>query len=64
VLFLAMRFVSGGDVRGLLRREGPLGPARVAAIISPVACALDTAASDTHGAGDAEGPPGKRYAWV
>ena len=47
VLFLAMRYVSGGDVRGLLRREGPLAPARVAAIISPVAAALDAA----HGAG-------------
>jgi len=47
VLFIAMRFVSGGDVRGLLRREGPLAPGRVAAVISPVACALDAA----HGAG-------------
>jgi predicted ATPase/class 3 adenylate cyclase len=47
VLFLAMRYVSGGDVRGLLRREGPLPAGRVAAIISPVACALDAA----HGAG-------------
>jgi serine/threonine protein kinase len=47
VLFIAMRFVPGGDVRGLLRREGPLAPGRVAAVISPVACALDAA----HGAG-------------
>jgi serine/threonine protein kinase len=47
VLFLAMRLVSGGDVRGLLHREGPLGPGRAAAIISPVAAALDAA----HGAG-------------
>ena len=47
VLFIAMRYVSGGDVRGLLRREGPLAPGRVAAIISPVACALDAA----HAAG-------------
>jgi predicted ATPase/class 3 adenylate cyclase len=47
VLFISMRYVSGGDVRGLLRREGPLPPARVAAVISPVACALDAA----HGAG-------------
>ncbi len=31
VLFLAMRLVSGGDVRGLLRREGPLPAARTAA---------------------------------
>jgi tetratricopeptide (TPR) repeat protein len=47
VLFIAMRYVSGGDVRGLLRRLGPLPPGRAAAIISPVACALDAA----HGAG-------------
>ena len=47
VLFLAMRYVSGGDVRGLLRREGSLPLGRAAAIISPVACALDAA----HGAG-------------
>jgi tetratricopeptide (TPR) repeat protein len=43
VLFIAMRYVSGGDVRGLLRRQGPLRPGRAAAIISPVACALDAA---------------------
>jgi tetratricopeptide (TPR) repeat protein len=47
VLFIAMRYVCGGDVRGLLRRGGPLPPGRAAAIISPVACALDAA----HGAG-------------
>ena len=47
VLFIAMRYVSGGDVRDLLRRQGPLAPARVAAIISPVASALDAA----HGVG-------------
>jgi serine/threonine protein kinase len=47
VLYLAMRFVPGGDVRTLLRRAGPLPPARVAAIISPVAAALDAA----HAAG-------------
>ena len=43
VLFIAMRFVRGGDVRSLLRREGPLPPDRVASIISPVASALDAA---------------------
>jgi class 3 adenylate cyclase len=43
VLFIAMRYVSGGDVRGLLRRAGPLPPGRAAAIISPVAAALDAA---------------------
>ena len=48
VLFIAMRYVSGGDVRTLLRREGPLpAAARAAAIISPVASALDSA----HAAG-------------
>jgi serine/threonine protein kinase len=43
VLFIAMRFVQGGDVRTLLRREGPLSPERVASIVSPVASALDAA---------------------
>jgi WD40 repeat protein len=47
VLFIAMRFVGGGDVRSLLRREGPLPSARAASIISPVASALDAA----HAAG-------------
>jgi Protein kinase domain len=47
VLFIAMRYVAGGDVRALMRREGRLSPARAAAIISPVASALDAA----HGAG-------------
>jgi Protein kinase domain len=43
VLFIAMRYVAGGDAQSLLKREGPLPPARVAAIISPVASALDAA---------------------
>ena len=47
VLFIAMRYVPGGDVRTLLNEEGPLAPARAAAIISPVASALDAA----HAAG-------------
>ena len=47
VLFIAMRYVPGGDVRSLLHREGPLPPDRAAAIISPVASALDAA----HAAG-------------
>ena len=47
VLFIAMRFVQGGDLRLILRREGALPPARAAAFISPVASALDAA----HGAG-------------
>jgi Protein kinase domain len=47
VLFIAMRYVPGSDMRTLLRREGPLSPVRAAAIISPVASALDAA----HAAG-------------
>jgi DNA-binding beta-propeller fold protein YncE len=47
VLFIAMRFVGGGDVGSLLRREGPLPSAGAASIISPVASALDAA----HAAG-------------
>ena len=43
VLFIAMRYVAGGDAYSLLRAEGPLPPDRVAAIISPVASALDAA---------------------
>ena len=47
VLFIAMRFVAGGDLCGVLEREGQLAPARAAAFMSPVAAALDAA----HGAG-------------
>ena len=47
VLFIAMRYVSGGDVGTLLRRLGPLPGARAAAIASAVASALDAA----HAAG-------------
>ena len=47
VLFLAMRYVPGGDVGTLVRRLGTLSPARAAAIISAVASALDAA----HAAG-------------
>jgi serine/threonine-protein kinase len=43
LLFIAMRYVAGGDAQSLLSREGPLPPDRVAAIISPVASALDAA---------------------
>jgi serine/threonine-protein kinase len=43
VLFIAMRFVPGGDVRSLVRRAGLLPAARGAAIISAVASALDAA---------------------
>jgi serine/threonine protein kinase len=46
-LYIAMRYVRGGDVRTLVSRTGPLSPARAAAIISSVASALDAA----HAAG-------------
>jgi serine/threonine protein kinase len=47
VLFIAMRYVPGGDVGTLVQRHGPLAVARAAAIISAVASALDAA----HAAG-------------
>jgi serine/threonine-protein kinase len=43
ILFIAMRYVAGGDARSMLGRDGPLPPGRVADIISPVASALDAA---------------------
>jgi serine/threonine-protein kinase len=47
VLFIAMRFVPGGDVGTLVRRLGPLPGPRAAAIVSAMASALDAA----HAAG-------------
>jgi len=47
VLFIAMRFVSGNDLRTLIDREGKLPAARVVHIVSQVASALDEAHS--HG---------------
>ncbi len=43
VLFIAMRFVRGGDVRALIDRFAPLPVGRVAEIVSQVASALDAA---------------------
>ena len=43
VLFIAMRFVVGGDLRQVLAREGALPPGRAAEFLSPVASALDAA---------------------
>jgi serine/threonine-protein kinase len=43
VLFIAMRFVRGGDLRQVLEREGPLAPGRAAAFVASVASALDAA---------------------
>jgi len=47
VLYIAMRYVPGGDALTLLRRTGPLSPARAAGLVSAVASALDAA----HAAG-------------
>jgi serine/threonine protein kinase len=43
VLFIAMRFVAGSDLRSVIGREGGLPPERAAAFFSPVASALDAA---------------------
>jgi Protein kinase domain/WD domain, G-beta repeat len=42
-LFIAMRLVTGGDLRQVIAREGPLAPERAAGLLSPVASALDAA---------------------
>jgi serine/threonine protein kinase len=47
ILFIAMRYVRGGDVRLLLASDGPLPPDRAMEIIAPAASALDAA----HAAG-------------
>jgi hypothetical protein len=47
VLYLAMRFVPGGDLRSVIQRGGPLRTERAAYLISSVASALDAA----HAAG-------------
>jgi DNA-binding beta-propeller fold protein YncE/predicted Ser/Thr protein kinase len=46
-LIVAMRLVRGGDLRGLLDREGPQSPERALALLGQVADALDAA----HAAG-------------
>ena len=43
MLFIAMRYVRGGDARSLLRRAGPLPADRAWGITSQVAAALDAA---------------------
>ena len=45
--FIAMRFVAGDTLQGMIRTNGALSPRRAAAFISPVASALDAA----HAAG-------------
>jgi DNA-binding beta-propeller fold protein YncE/predicted Ser/Thr protein kinase len=46
-LFVAMRLINGGDLRGLIDREGPLEPGAALALLGQVADALDAA----HAAG-------------
>ncbi|MGA4800220.1 serine/threonine-protein kinase [Streptomyces lavendulocolor] len=43
VLYIAMRYVAGQDLRALLDREGPLPPEQAGRIASQVASALDAA---------------------
>jgi serine/threonine protein kinase len=43
LLFIAMRFVAGGDVRSLLNRSGIMSPGRATGIVSAAASALDAA---------------------
>jgi serine/threonine-protein kinase len=43
LLYIAMRWVEGSDLREILDREGPLDPERVVALLEQVAAALDAA---------------------
>jgi serine/threonine protein kinase/WD40 repeat protein len=43
VLYLAMRYVSGGDLHSVVEREGALPPERALSLLAPVASALDAA---------------------
>jgi hypothetical protein len=43
VLYIAMRFVTGTDLREILRQEGALDPGRATALVDQVAQALDAA---------------------
>jgi streptogramin lyase len=47
LLYLAMRYVGGSDLKTLIAREGALGPARAVALLAQIASALDAA----HGRG-------------
>jgi serine/threonine-protein kinase len=43
VLFIAMRYVEGSDLKQTIRDAGPLDPQRVSAIVDQIASALDAA---------------------
>ena len=43
VLYIAMRYVEGSDLKQAIRENGPLDPLRVSAIVDQVASALDAA---------------------
>src|SRR2546425_1847830 len=43
VLYLAMRYVSGNDLKSVIRDDGPLEPERVVSLLAQVADALDSA---------------------
>jgi streptogramin lyase len=47
VLYIAMRYVEGTDMRRVIREEGPLEPDRASAIVTQIAGALD--AAHAHG---------------
>ena len=47
VLFIAMKYIDGEDLKTLLHRQGPLGPEQAANVLEPIADALDAA----HGVG-------------
>jgi serine/threonine protein kinase len=47
ILYIAMRFVPGDDLRTVLRDEGPMDPERAVRIIAQIASALD--AAHAHG---------------
>jgi YVTN family beta-propeller protein len=43
LLYIAMRYVAGGDLKTLIAQEGPLDPERTVSILGQAASALDTA---------------------
>jgi serine/threonine-protein kinase len=43
LLYIAMRYIDGRDLKELLRVNGPLAPARALALLAPIAGALDDA---------------------